>query len=196
MNTIKLLVEGYAKKFDNHKKASSAVVFIETEKYKIIVDPGLDRKKLLNALKKENIKTNEIDFIVITHNHIDHFAIAGIFEKAVILDNKGKYSQNGQIKKQEENILGENIKIIATPGHDPNHCSVLVETKEMGKVLIAGDLFWWREDNEPNKDIESLINLNDLFVKDEIALKESRKKVLNLADYIIPGHGKMFKVEK
>jgi hypothetical protein len=40
------------------------------------------------------------------------------------------------------------------------------------------------------------MNLKDPYVKNEKDLKESRKKVLEIADYIIPGHGKMFKVQK
>ena len=36
----------------------------------------------------------------------------------------------------------------------------------------------------------------DPYASDMKKLKESRKKLLELADYIIPGHGKMFKVEK
>jgi len=40
------------------------------------------------------------------------------------------------------------------------------------------------------------MNRKDPFVKDKVALMNSRKKLLEIADYIIPGHGKMFKVEK
>jgi len=36
----------------------------------------------------------------------------------------------------------------------------------------------------------------DEFATDIEKLKESRKKVLEIADWIIPGHGKMFKVNK
>ncbi len=36
----------------------------------------------------------------------------------------------------------------------------------------------------------------DPYVKNETQLKESRKKLLEVADYIIPGHGGMFKVKK
>jgi glyoxylase-like metal-dependent hydrolase (beta-lactamase superfamily II) len=66
----------------------------------------------------------------------------------------------------------------------------------MGKVVVVGDIFWWTEKGEPKKDFESLINLEDPYVKDEKALKESRKKILEVADWIIPGHGKMFKNQK
>jgi len=41
-----------------------------------------------------------------------------------------------------------------------------------------------------------LLEHKDPYVKDARALEESREKILNLADYIIPGHGEMFKVKK
>jgi len=76
------------------------------------------------------------------------------------------------------------------------HCSVLVPTEDFGKIVIAGDIFWWRDNEKQKTDKESLINHKDPYVKNEEALINSRKKVLDIADYIIPGHGKMFKVEK
>jgi len=36
----------------------------------------------------------------------------------------------------------------------------------------------------------------DPYVKNKEDLMKSRKKVVEIADYIIPGHGKMFKVGK
>ena len=40
------------------------------------------------------------------------------------------------------------------------------------------------------------MNHKDPYMKNEKQLMESRNKILEIADYIIPGHGKMFKVEK
>jgi glyoxylase-like metal-dependent hydrolase (beta-lactamase superfamily II) len=193
MNKVKVLIEGFAEKFENYKTVSPSVVLIETDKYKIIVDPGLNRENLLKALEKENLKTDQIDYVILTHYHLDHSALMGIFEKAIILDDESKYQQNGEISKQKENMLGNEIQIISTPGHDPWHCSVLVKTEDLGNVVVAGDLFWWRNGFEPKKDYENILNLVDPFVKDQKALIESRKKILEMADWIIPGHGKMFK---
>jgi len=193
MNKVKILIEGYAKVYDDYEEVSPSVILIENEKYKIIVDPGFNRENLLKALEKENLKVEDIDVVLLTHYHMDHSLLAGMFEKAIFLDNSDQYLQNGIIKRQEEGILGEGIEIIQTPGHDPFHCSVVIDTEDMGKVVIAGDVFWWVDGEEPEKDYENLMNLEDPYVKDEVALKESRKKILEIADWIIPGHGKMFK---
>lgn len=193
MNKVKVLIEGYARVHDDYEDVSPSVVLIENEKHKIIVDPGFNRENLLKALKNENLKIEDIDVVLLTHYHMDHSLLAGMFEKAILLDNSDQYLQNGIIKRQEEGMLGEGIEIIQTPGHDLFHCSVVVDTEDMGKIVIAGDVFWWVDGEEPEKDFESLINLEDPYVKNEIDLKESRKKILEIADWIIPGHGKMFK---
>lgn len=196
MNKIKVLIEGYAKVYDDYEEVSPSVVLIENEKHKIIVDPGFNRENLLKALEKESLKNEDIDMVLLTHYHMDHSLLAGMFEKAIFLDNSDQYLQNGIIKRQDKGILGEGIEIIQTPGHELFHCSVAVETVDLGKVIIAGDIFWWVDGEEPEKNFESLINLEDPYVKDEIAIKESRKKILEMADWIIPGHGKIFKNPK
>lgn len=195
MNKVKVLIEGYAKVHDDFEDVSPSVVLIENEKQKIIVDPGFNREKLLEALKKEGLKTGDISVVILTHNHMDHFPLVGMFEKAIVLDDSDQYSQDGVIRRQKKGMLGEGVEIVKTPGHDPFHCSIIIETTDLGKIAISGDIFWWIDGQEPEKDFESLINLEDPYVKNEEALKESRKKILEIADWIIPGHGKMFKNE-
>jgi len=144
-------------------------------------------------LARKGISTDQIDLVILTHTHLDHCALAGIFEKAIILDNSDQFLQNGEIKRQDENTLDSDVQIIPTPGHDQFHCSIAVKTDDLGVVVVAGDVFWWTADTEPSKDFDALIALSDPYVKDENALIESRKSILQIADYIIPGHGKIFK---
>ncbi|MCJ7786668.1 hypothetical protein MUP06_00420, partial [Patescibacteria group bacterium] len=56
--------------------------------------------------------------------------------------------------------------------------------------------FWWTDDQEQKTEKESLIRHEDPYVKNREELMNSRKKILEIADYIIPGHGKMFKPSK
>jgi len=192
MTEIKILIEGYAKPLKNGWLANSSVVLIKSNGKNIITDPGCDREKLLNVLKKEKLKTSDIDFVFLTHGHIDHSLLAGIFENAKIVDELYVY-QKDVITKHDGVIPDTDLKVIRTPGHMEEHCSLIVET-EKGVYAVAGDAFWWVEnenqeininkpDNEPeHMDIQKLI--------------ASRKKILELADYIIPGHGKIFKIKK
>ncbi len=193
MTKVEVLIEGYATGHNDVEKISPSVVLIETDKNKIIVDPGFNRKELMDALAQKNIETGQIDFVILTHTHLDHCLLVGAFENATILDSSDQFFQNGEIKSQDDQTLDHSIQIIKTPGHDQFHCSVAVNTDNMGTVVIAGDIFWWSADKEPSKDYDTLLTLNDQYVKDNDALIESRKKVLQIADYVIPGHGKMFK---
>jgi len=195
MAKIKILVEGYVKEIDGEEFASSTVTLIQDADLNIVVDPGMDRKLLVSALDKENLSLNQIDYVILTHTHLDHSLLAGIFENAKILDNNDIYSFDGKIGEHEGKVPNTEIQIIKTPGHDQFHCSVLVNTEDLGRIIIAGDVFWWADNESQKTDKQSLLEHKDPYVKDAQALKESRDKILELADYIIPGHGKMFKVE-
>lgn len=192
MAEIKILIEGYAKPTKNGWLANSSVVFVKSNGKNIIADPGFDREKLLKELGKEKLKTSDIDFVFLTHGHIDHSVLAGIFENAKMIDELYVY-QKDIIIKHHGVIPGTDLKVIRTPGHMEEHCSLIAKTKQ-GVYAVAGDVFWWLENekqeidiNKPDNDPEHM-NIRKLVT--------SRKKLLELADYIIPGHGKMFKVEK
>ncbi len=196
MVEVKILVQGYAKEQNGEEFASSTAILIQDNNLNILIDPGMDREALSKGLAKENIKTEDVNFVILTHTHLDHSLLAGIFENAKILDDSNTFSFDGKIGEHKGKVPNTDIEIIKTPGHDQFHCSVLTKTKNLGNVVVSGDVFWWTDENEQKADEKSLLEHRDPYVKDEKLLKESRKKILNLADYIIPGHGKIFKVKK
>ena len=196
MAEVKILVEGYVREEGDAEAASSTTTLIKENNLNIIIDPGINRKLLLEALKKEKLSIKNINYVILTHTHIDHCLLAGIFEKAIILDDISTYTFDGKIKKHDGKVPETNIEIIKTPGHDQFHCSVVVNTKNLGKVVIAADVIWWADNEEQKIDRESIMSHKDPYMKNEKQLMESRNKILEIADYIIPGHGKMFKVEK
>jgi glyoxylase-like metal-dependent hydrolase (beta-lactamase superfamily II) len=195
MAEVKILIEGYAKELEKGWAASSTTCLVTTENKKIITDPGCNRGKLLEALNKEGLTTDDINYVFLSHCHPDHILLAGIFEKAkfVTFDTNLMYDEDLMLEF-DKHALWKDIEIIETPGHVLEHLSLLVNTPK-GKIAIAGDVIWWVEGEE------QVFNLNQ---KDHSQAKgmdiekliESRKKLLHLADYIIPGHGKMFKVKK
>jgi glyoxylase-like metal-dependent hydrolase (beta-lactamase superfamily II) len=195
MAEVKILVEGYVRGEEDKELASCTVTLIKDGNLNIIVDPGMNRKLLLESLREEGLSINDINYVILTHTHIDHCLLAGIFEKAEVLDDSSIYTFDGEIRDHEGKVPETEIKLIKTPGHDQFHCSVLVDDEKLGKVVIAADIFWWADDEEQKTDKKSLMEHKDPYIKNEEQLKQSRKKVLELADYIIPGHGKMFKVE-
>jgi glyoxylase-like metal-dependent hydrolase (beta-lactamase superfamily II) len=196
MAEVKILIQGYAREEGDVELASSTATLIKDNGVRVIVDPGMNRAALLESLTKEGLKLEDINFIVLTHTHLDHCLLAGIFENAKILDNSDIFSFDGKITGHNGKVPGTDIEIIATPGHDQFHCSVLAKTEDLGKVIIAGDVFWWMDEEKQETGRNDLIKREDPYVKDKEALKQSRENILALADYIIPGHGPMYKVEK
>ena len=189
MNKVKVLIEGYAKiNPDGTWDATSTTTLIDTGKHKITMDPGCHRQLLLKALAKEHLQTGDIDVVFISHYHPDHCTLMGVFENATVYDSV-QY-QKGPIGGEVGEFLPDtDIQIVKTPGHSPEHASLLVPTSK-GKILVAADVFWWAEGEKQKIDVDK----NDDFASDLETLKKSRANALAIADYIIPGHGKIFKV--
>ncbi len=194
MAEIKILVEGYAREENGVMFASPTTVLIKDNNLKVLVDPGANRELLLKGLKKENLQPEDIDIVFISHYHPDHFLNIRLFPENDIYDGSVIWSNDKETSYSSE-IPGTNIKIIPTPGHSNEHCSLLVET-DKGKIVIAVDVFWWMDNEEQKTDKKSLLDKEDAYASNKKELIKSRKILLKIADYIIPGHGKMFKVKK
>jgi glyoxylase-like metal-dependent hydrolase (beta-lactamase superfamily II) len=189
MAEIRVLVEGYANRISGGWIASSTVTLVKSRGKMVIVDPGCNRNKLLNALAKEDLRTGDVDYVFLTHNHTDHTLLSGIFERARVLDPKDIY-EDDKLVAHHDAIPETGLKMIQTPGHAAEHCSLVVLAK--GRTyIVAGDLFWWEHGEEQRVDIAREDPAHPANMKE---LVRSRAKVLEIAEYIIPGHGKVLRV--
>ncbi|MBW1839488.1 MAG: MBL fold metallo-hydrolase [Deltaproteobacteria bacterium] len=185
MAEVKILVEGYTSA-DNpdDEKTCPTMTLVRDGDIVIIVDPGImeNQSILINALKKEGLKPEDVNNVFLTHSHIDHYRNTGMFPNAKVIEFYGVWDRD--TVDDRENQPTKDIQIIETPGHNYTSLTLLVNT-EKGKIAICGDVFWKK--NYPEKDD---------YADDPEKLKESRKMVLELADYIIPGHAGMYSVKK
>jgi glyoxylase-like metal-dependent hydrolase (beta-lactamase superfamily II) len=200
MAEVKVLIEGYQIKGKHNKVRVGSTVTLIKSRYKIIVDTGsfLDNDILIGALDKEGLAPEDIDIVILTHLDLDHIVNTYLFKKAKVFlkfrggDYPGQthFPLDGSVQRTDllkKNLIDEDIEIIPTPGHAEDMISVVVKTPE-GKVVIAGDAFPGKEWIDFNRHPDSL-------VADDKTFDKNRKKILKIADYIIPGHGRMFKVE-
>jgi len=185
MAEVKVLIEGYVTA--DMGGTCPTISLIKDKGIKMVVDPGVMKstKILVAALKKEGLSVEQINFVCITHSHMDHYRNLGLFTKAKILDYFGIWEKDKCNDWKEQ--FTRDIKIIKTPGHNFDALTLLVKTKK-GIIAVCGDVFW--KENYPKEPKD------DLYASDKEKLKESRKKVMEMADFVIPGHGKMFGVEK
>ena len=197
----------------------STVTYIESDA-RILIDTGFDfentlseenvkgnRKRLTHALKEHGLKPSDIDILFITHWHLDHFGNANMFKNSTIMTSEAAVSRvklkvTG-VKDGEQ--IADGVKIVHTPGHTGDHASVVFKTDRLrhsiltstgGRIVgigevtvaVAGDAIltpaFYATDTiwTQNKDFRS---------KDDAIA--SVKKLVDEADYIIPGHGDIFR---
>jgi glyoxylase-like metal-dependent hydrolase (beta-lactamase superfamily II) len=195
MAKVSILIEGYAHEGKNGiYVASSTTSLIKSEGKNIMVDPGTNEILLIKAFKKSDLKKKDISFIYLSHYHPDHFLNIRLFPNTDIYDGEVLWREDEETY-HDGKVFGGDVELIKTPGHSLEHTSLLVKT-EKGVICLAQDVFWWEDGKQKSDAIEDLINLKDPFAADLMALKKSRKLILDRADWIIPGHGKMFKNPK
>lgn len=194
MSGFKVLVEGYAREGDNNNFFATCSTTVLWSKDKVVlVDPGAHSQSLLEAMKKAGLSADDIDIVYLSHYHPDHFLNIRLFPKAEIMDGEVRWLNDSEEIFLEEAVIPEtDIQILATPGHSEEHTSLIIEDKVQGFVCIAQDVFWWKDGEQVTGTYKALLDQKDEFASDGDSLKTSRKKVLKLADYIIPGHGMPF----
>jgi len=187
MAEVKILIEGYtsANQPEGEKeKTCPTITLVRTDELTIIVDPGVlaSQEIIQTRLAAEGLQIIDVNMVFITHSHLDHYRNIGMFAEAPTLEFWGLWQGNKVFERPQK--LGTDIEIINTPGHSADSLTMLVKTNQ-GKIAICGDVFW--KENQPE---------TDPYASDPEALEKSRQQILAQADWIIPGHGKMYRVNK
>ncbi len=185
------------------KKPSCNSYLILGNKMKVLIDPGISQHfKILNKnLKKLGVDIKDLDMIINTHEHVDHFGANRFLQKSVPITTH-RYAATKIVSADDEVLLcrahGENptgyhvniwlenlnvvdlgnwfLKILHTPGHTSGSLSIY-EPRE--KLLISGDTLFARgtisdisSSGSYGEYINSLARLNTMKI-----------------DLILPGHG-------
>ncbi len=189
---VKILVEGFTNADEKaesggEEKTCPTISLVKDGNLIMVVDPGvLDSQQILvDALQKEGLEISDVNMVCITHSHIDHYRNIGMFPEAKTLEYFGLWDKGVCDDWQEQ--FTPNIQILRTPGHDYTSITLFVKT-DNGIVAICGDVFW--RENSPEYDHNAK---NEKEIKE---LEQSRALVLEMADWIIPGHAGMYKAQK
>ena len=198
-NRIDVLQAGYSnwKMKPNSMYANGTATLIRAGDKNIIVDTlgPWDREKLLQYLTERQLTPDDIDIVVGTHLHTDHIGNLNLFTKCCHYVGDQRSHQDcfefDIFNGQKTLSLTTNVDLYFTPGHTENDVSVVVHNVDkLGTIAICGDLF----ESEFDLDNDSLwIEAGSV---DPDLQRQNRNYILSIADYIVPGHGKMFKVKK
>lgn len=189
------LFEGYSRREEASTKANCTCTLIKAQ-LNIIVDTmtAWDGEKIKMALKEHGLTCKDIHYVICTHGHSDHVGCNYLFPGA-------KHIVGYSISQRDEYFdfdfssgtpyeVCQGVKVIGTPGHTLQDVTVIISTVSRGIIAITGDLF------ENRDDIKNPSIWKNAGSDNEELQEKHRKEILRFADYIIPGHGVMFKVSK
>lgn len=168
-----------------------------------LIDPGHLRHvpSLFHQMEGDGISPQEVDLIIITHSHPDHFEGVGAFQDQPIkiamsreeqryLKENGKlfFEMMGQpmpsfridfyLKEGELRLGKETFHVYQTPGHTPGSLSIHWPER---KTLFSGDLVFYGG-----------IGRTDFPEGNPESIKESLERMSRLdTELLLPGHGEV-----
>ena len=135
--------------------SSGNSLFVETDKTKLLIDCGVSCKKISEALNDINTSIEEIDAILVTHEHSDHIQSLGMISKKYDIPVFVNYETLEAMPKQKEKIdlknqklfnIGKEFKIgdlcinsFSIPHDAVNPCGFNIYNNSK-KITIATDL--------------------------------------------------------
>ena len=191
MKKIKILLDSNRK--DNYKNGlkistynCAVVVLLQTDNNQnILFDTGAFgyADKLVESLRVEGLKPEDIDYVFLSHSHFDHFANCYLFTNAKLIYDKwivnisnGDTVKYGKKYKFIPKVDIKEIEIIRTQGHTSDSLSILCNYQGK-KYAIVGDAV--KASLIKDGIIAGYDNPGDYL--------ENMKKLFNLADVIIAG---------
>jgi N-acyl homoserine lactone hydrolase len=136
--------------------------------------PTAPKQSLVDLLAQLKLTPAQIKYVAISHYHGDHTGQVGSLPQSTLLIGKGDWDALNDPKSAaapsaasftnwirgggkveplagDKDVFGDGtVVILNTPGHTPGHHSLLVKLKEMGNVLITGDLAHFHENYDVN----------------------------------------------
>jgi glyoxylase-like metal-dependent hydrolase (beta-lactamase superfamily II) len=167
---------------DNILDARSSSTLILAGPWRIVVDTGAEDEadEITNRLGEFGLVPEDVEMVVITHDHPDHTGNNRLCAGARILSGKG------DDRLGEGDFFAPGVWIMETPGHTKDSISVVCESTR--RIVIAGDtiplmgnyLKWVPPRHHVDRDL---------------ALR-SMARIVEAADVVVPGHDSPFLVRE
>ncbi|MEV4647384.1 N-acyl homoserine lactonase family protein [Saccharopolyspora sp. NPDC049357] len=170
------------------------------------VDTVAEDDWLDSRLKQLRIEPNDIDYLVLSHLHLDHAANAKFWQQAntkIIVDEEEKegafsfdgYNKGAHIKSDYDGLeldtvnrdteLLPGVTLLRTPGHTWGTMSLQVDLADSGTMIFASDALYRKESYGPPA-------VGAGIVYDSVAWLESVEKIRGIQErtnaQVIYGH--------
>ncbi|XP_032942785.1 metallo-beta-lactamase domain-containing protein 1-like [Catharus ustulatus] len=173
-------------------RADGSITLISGGPLTVLVDTGGPwlRDRLPGLLQTHGVTPDAITHVVATHGHSDHVGNLNLFPQATMLvgfdlsRGEGIYLPNGLAQGVPFVLHPGHLEVAPTPGHTRAHVSLVATGTSEGTVVVAGDVFERRGDEREWRALS----------EEPGEQRRSRRRVLAMADVIVPGHGEPFRV--
>jgi len=192
---VDVLHEGYVKPIegktflpgaapDGARKVASTITLVRNGTMVLVADPGMtaagEWPRVIEKMRQLGVAPEAVTHVFISHHHPDHNTRVGVFPNAKVVDFWATYQDDHWQDHPDNYAISPGVTVIRTPGHTDEDASLLVETAQ-GTYLLTH--IWWSAEGP---EIDPLGSSQ----KD---LEQHRGALLKRVDWIIPGHGKMYK---
>ena len=163
---------------------ASTVSLVRDGEFVAVIDPGMvpDRgAAILSPLATLAVDPADVTDVVISHHHPDHTMNIALFPHARVHDHWATYHGDQWTPRPAEGVsLSPGVRLLETPGHTPQDITTLVETAD---GLAALTHLWVYEGAG-----------TDRLATDHDLLDLHRRRVADMADIIVPGHGPAYRI--
>jgi N-acyl homoserine lactone hydrolase len=176
----------------------------------IVVDPGNHHTgfygQLGLSLRRFGLEFDDIDAVVVSHCHHDHFSSVfkfpgcelvmgegeldfarSVYGKESVDATVGKLGTPSEVPLDGVVDLCEGVQVISTPGHTPGHVSVAVDVGDE-RILITGDASMTRSEYEDG----TFSHWYEEEQRREVERSAERMRSLE-PTLVLPGHDRAFR---
>jgi glyoxylase-like metal-dependent hydrolase (beta-lactamase superfamily II) len=175
---LDVLFSGYARM----PSVAGTVSLVRDGDRVIVVDPGMvpSRSAITEPLRALGVEPADVTDVVLSHHHPDHTVNVALFGEVPVHDFQAVYTRDRWERRPADGVaLSPSVRLLATPGHTPQDLTVLVGTADGVAALTH---LWWTATGPEE----------DPYAPDPEQLARQRRRVLDLADLVVPGHGTPF----
>jgi len=165
-------------------------------------------RKLTDQLSELSLTPSEVDYVAISHSHLDHVGNGNLFAESTFIANRAEHEFMFSAESRDNNVAFENyseleyaptiffdtehdvfddgtVVVTSMPGHTPGSSTLLVRLYGAGAVLLTGDLYTHERARElqtiPVFNLDAIATVDSRARFEEIAKRESARVVIQHA---------------